>query len=209
MLRQPSLGSQLHANITADRWCVTKGDLHYLRSEVKLAIRNLTITPTDRDCFDRFDNRIGPTIYTVCEQYIKPVTRDADDVSWALMRNPRGLDCDIFVTHAWQEGIFEFIDKVLDSWPRGADWPNGGGRQYGRWHGRTEDGRRRRRDGRGDGRMGRTDGQRTTTARTGHDGMDGQSTDDDDGMDDGTDGRTEDDGGDGTDTTGRTDRRYV
>ena len=52
-----------------------------------------------------------------------------------------------------------------------------------------------------------------TTATTGHDGTDGQRTDDDgpdDGTDDGTDGRTEDDDGDdGADTMGRTDEIYI
>jgi len=40
-------------------------------------------------------------------------------MSWALLRNPAGLKCDLFVTHAWIEGIFELIDKLLSSWPRG------------------------------------------------------------------------------------------
>ncbi|CAE7939046.1 unnamed protein product, partial [Symbiodinium necroappetens] len=38
-------------------------------------------------------------------------------MSWALMRNPNGLDCDLFISHAWQEGLFEFMTKVLHSWP--------------------------------------------------------------------------------------------
>lgn len=66
------------------------------------------------------DEVFGPSIYTVNEQYIKPVTAEAGKMSWALMRNPDGLDCDLFVSHAWQEGIFEFLSKVLSSWPRGA-----------------------------------------------------------------------------------------
>ena len=33
--------------------------------------------------------------------------------------NPEGLQCDIFVTHAWAEGVFEFVDKVLRAWPAG------------------------------------------------------------------------------------------
>jgi len=41
-------------------------------------------------------------------------------VSWALMRNPKGLKCDLFVTHAWSEGAFEFTSKLLSSWPDGA-----------------------------------------------------------------------------------------
>ena len=38
------------------------------------------------------------------EQYIKPVTLKAGKVSWALMQHPDGLDCDLFISHAWQEG---------------------------------------------------------------------------------------------------------
>jgi len=36
------------------------------------------------------------------------------------MLHPDGLECDIFVTHCWLEGIYECIDKVLNSWPRRA-----------------------------------------------------------------------------------------
>eukprot|EP00931_Biecheleriopsis_adriatica_P116491 TRINITY_DN9212_c0_g2_i1.p1 TRINITY_DN9212_c0_g2~~TRINITY_DN9212_c0_g2_i1.p1 ORF type:complete len:614 (+),score=84.25 TRINITY_DN9212_c0_g2_i1:198-1844(+) len=58
-------------------------------------------------------------MYTVNELYIKPVTHAAGNCSWALMRNPQGHGpCDLFITHAWQEGVFELIDKVLTSWPR-------------------------------------------------------------------------------------------
>ena len=39
--------------------------------------------------------------------------------SWALLAHPSGLYCDLFVSHGWAEGIYEFIDKVLNSWPRG------------------------------------------------------------------------------------------
>ena len=61
----------------------------------------------------------GPNIYTVNEQYIKPVTDRAGKMSWALMRNRDGLDCDLFISHAWQEGVFEFLAKVRHSWPTG------------------------------------------------------------------------------------------
>merc|ERR1719346_79958 len=40
-------------------------------------------------------------------------------MSYALLKNPKGIQCDLFVTHAWAEGSYEFIDKVLVSWPRG------------------------------------------------------------------------------------------
>ena len=73
-----------------------------------------------RDPFDPQDHAIGPCMYTVNDQYIKPITADAGNVSWALMKNPKGLPCDLFITHAWAEGVFEFIDKVLQSWPHRA-----------------------------------------------------------------------------------------
>ncbi|OLQ11953.1 hypothetical protein AK812_SmicGene4206 [Symbiodinium microadriaticum] len=72
---------------------------------------------------DRFvpsDDLYGPNIYTVNKQYIMPVTVEAGKVSWALMRHPEGLDCDVFISHAWQEGVFEFLSKVLHSWPAGS-----------------------------------------------------------------------------------------
>ena len=52
------------------------------------------------------------------EQYIKPVTQQAGKMSWALMRHPDGLECELFISHAWQEGVFEFLAKVRHSWPR-------------------------------------------------------------------------------------------
>ena len=39
---------------------------------------------------DRLLEVFGPSIYTVNEQYIKPVTKRAGKMSWALMRNPKG-----------------------------------------------------------------------------------------------------------------------
>ena len=66
---------------------------------------------------ENFEASYGPSIYAVNEHYIKPVTAAAGKMSWALMMNPDGLDCDLFITHAWQEGVFEFTQKVLTSWP--------------------------------------------------------------------------------------------
>jgi len=66
------------------------------------------------------DKEVGPTIYQVNEQYIKPTTLRAGGMSWALMRHPNGLKCDVFASHAWGEGCFEFIWKVSMNWPRNA-----------------------------------------------------------------------------------------
>jgi len=113
-------GAQLHDTISPERWCVSKEDLIFLRREVLDAIKSGQIHPTHHDAFDPADRTTGPNLYTVNELYIKAVTHAAGDVSWALMRNPQGLGpCDLFITHAWKEGIFELLDKTLNSWPRG------------------------------------------------------------------------------------------
>ncbi|CAK8989234.1 Uncharacterized protein SCF082_LOCUS1723, partial [Durusdinium trenchii] len=108
---------QMHEAVTPDRWCVTKMDLRHLRLEVLRWLQDGEIqsNPDTEDSDD--EDKYGPSIYSVNEQYIKPVTADAGKMSWALMMNPEGLDCDLFVSHAWQEGIFEFLSKVLGSWP--------------------------------------------------------------------------------------------
>ncbi|CAE7443446.1 unnamed protein product, partial [Symbiodinium natans] len=112
----------LHESISPDRWCVTRADLRHLRKEVRRAIQAGEIRPPDDGSheFQSSDELYGPSIYTVNTQHIMPVTEQAGKVSWALMRHPDGLDCDLFISHAWQEGVFEFLSKVLHSWPAGA-----------------------------------------------------------------------------------------
>ncbi|CAE7255923.1 unnamed protein product [Symbiodinium natans] len=112
----------LHESVSPDRWCVNWADLKYLKQEVRQAIKNGEITPPDdgSDDFLGTAENYGPSIYTVTDQHIKPITQRAGKMSWALMRHPEGLDCDVFISHAWQEGIFEFLSKVLHSRPRHA-----------------------------------------------------------------------------------------
>ena len=103
-----------------DHWCVTREDLKKLRVAVHNAVADGHIIPSELDPFDPSDDRYGPCVHTVVQQMIKPVTYAAGGCSWALMYHPKGLKCDLFVTHGWAEGIYEFIDKVLHSWPRKA-----------------------------------------------------------------------------------------
>lgn len=77
------------------------------------------IQPTERDPFDPTEDDEGPNVYTVNDQFIKPINGLFGDTSFALLWHPCGLKCDLFITHAWMEGIFEFTDKVLASWPAG------------------------------------------------------------------------------------------
>ena len=74
------------------------------------------VTPPWREAQGTKDT-IGPNMYNVVDNYIKPLCEQAGNSSWALLRNPDGLSCDVFITHGWAEGIYEFIDKVLASWP--------------------------------------------------------------------------------------------
>ncbi|CAK9087639.1 unnamed protein product [Durusdinium trenchii] len=102
---------ELHKAVHPARWCITFADLKFFQSEVRRVIQDgMTFQ-------ENFEASYGPSMYVVNEQYIKPVTAAAGKMSWALMMNPDGLDCDLFITHAWQEDVFEFTDKVLTSWP--------------------------------------------------------------------------------------------
>ena len=103
-----------------DMWCVSRDDLKQFRRLVMNAVARGSIQPTDRDTFDPLDFIVGPSVYTVTDQFIKPVSERAGKMSWALLKNPEGLRCDVFVTHCWAEGIYEFLDRVEHSWPWGA-----------------------------------------------------------------------------------------
>ncbi|CAE7352535.1 unnamed protein product [Symbiodinium natans] len=39
-------------------------------------------------------------------------------MSYALMKHPDGLLCQVFISHAWAEGLFELGDLVWRAWPR-------------------------------------------------------------------------------------------
>ncbi len=108
-----------HARADKDEWlglrCVTQDDLMLLGREIARAARVGVISPTSLDKFRREDRAIGPNMYTVVDQYIKPLTKAAGGMSWALLRHPQGLKCDCFITHCWAEGAYEFIEKVTVS----------------------------------------------------------------------------------------------
>lgn len=103
------------------KWCVTLQDLDVFEAEVRELWQEGEI-PDDPSCPNEFHNdpEVGPTIHQVNKYYIKPLTLESGGMSWALMRNLEGLECDIFATHCWAEGVFEFVSKVRRTWPRGA-----------------------------------------------------------------------------------------
>eukprot|EP00931_Biecheleriopsis_adriatica_P066327 TRINITY_DN40715_c0_g1_i1.p1 TRINITY_DN40715_c0_g1~~TRINITY_DN40715_c0_g1_i1.p1 ORF type:complete len:614 (-),score=79.89 TRINITY_DN40715_c0_g1_i1:28-1809(-) len=111
-------GHELHERVDASRWCISRDDLDFFEKEVKRCVAESRIrdNPTVPNPYHEHP-AIGPTIYQVTKHYIKPVTKAAGGMSWALMRNPRGLPCDVFATHGWKEGVFEFICKARRVWP--------------------------------------------------------------------------------------------
>merc|ERR1712137_84213 len=62
-------------------------------------------------------------MHAVNEHVIIPITRTRGEAkSWALMLHPKGLQCDkggrgsqqlTFVSHNWNEGVYEFCSKML------------------------------------------------------------------------------------------------
>ncbi|CAE7214994.1 unnamed protein product [Symbiodinium sp. CCMP2592] len=113
-------GAALHEKVPKENWCVSRDDLRQFRRLVMNAVAQGSIRPTDRDPFEPSDLTIGPSVYTITDQFIKPMSQRAGNMSWALLKNPNGLRCDVFVTHCWAEGIYEFLDRVEHSWPGGA-----------------------------------------------------------------------------------------
>ena len=113
-------GAAIHRRVEPAKWGVSLEDLRQFERLVHHAAKSGNISPADRDQFSVSNVVIGPSAYTVNDQMIRPVTAAAGSVSWALMKHPEGCSCDLFITHGWAEGIFDFVEKIANSWPRGA-----------------------------------------------------------------------------------------
>lgn len=55
-----------------------------------------------------------------CQQIVISQTRDAGGMSWALMLHPNGLPISAYVSHSFDEGVYEFQRKVRGSMPQGS-----------------------------------------------------------------------------------------
>ena len=64
------------------------------------------------------DTRVGPSVYTVVDQFVKPMTRAAGNVSWALMKHPEGflafsyIMC-VCVPLAVQTGLLKGVSQFM------------------------------------------------------------------------------------------------
>eukprot|EP00928_Gymnodinium_smaydae_P085699 TRINITY_DN6925_c0_g3_i1.p1 TRINITY_DN6925_c0_g3~~TRINITY_DN6925_c0_g3_i1.p1 ORF type:complete len:640 (-),score=64.45 TRINITY_DN6925_c0_g3_i1:190-2109(-) len=105
-------------------WCITRDDLNAFEREVREMWENGEIPDSQQFPNKNHDNRnIGPNMYQVNEHYIKPRLQRSGAYSWALSRHEEGIGpCDVFATHAWSEGIFEFCSKVRRVWPKDAKY---------------------------------------------------------------------------------------
>eukprot|EP00931_Biecheleriopsis_adriatica_P004610 TRINITY_DN106253_c0_g1_i1.p1 TRINITY_DN106253_c0_g1~~TRINITY_DN106253_c0_g1_i1.p1 ORF type:complete len:460 (-),score=47.85 TRINITY_DN106253_c0_g1_i1:64-1443(-) len=71
-------------------------------------------------------DKSGPNMYAVNFKVIRPITQAPDAVygikglSYAVMMNTlcAGLLCDLFLSHAWVEPIFEFVESLRRAWPQ-------------------------------------------------------------------------------------------
>ena len=72
---------------------------------------------------EKFDDpEVGPNMHLVNRFLIKPLTESCPPLpgaSYALLKNLRrgGLRCSLFFSHAWDEGVYEFAENALASWP--------------------------------------------------------------------------------------------
>ena len=124
------------AGLPPSYWGVSKEQLLAFRSEVEdavargrtgadgLVLRNTGRFPYPQERFD--DPVVGPNMYQVTDQYLKPLTKahaQLPGLSYALMHNLTrgGLRCDLFFSHVWSEGVYEFIDHALAAWPDGCE----------------------------------------------------------------------------------------
>mmetsp|Transcript_8253 Transcript_8253/g.22702 ORF Transcript_8253/g.22702 Transcript_8253/m.22702 type:complete len:708 (-) Transcript_8253:59-2182(-) len=119
----------LHRNIGAEFWGITMAAfvdfMDCVREKIAAGAVHNPEPPPGREQYPetKFSSlEIGPNMHHINADVIKPMTRDADNfipgVSWALRHDPAGNLCTIFVTHAWNEGVFEFERGLKAAWPK-------------------------------------------------------------------------------------------
>ena len=111
----------LHHHISADRWGITAASLRNFEATVRKKWRQGQMQNTGDYSPSSFQNgNIGPNIYQVNDQVIKPMTADPSlilpGVSWALSDCLAGHAVTHFVSHAWAEGLFEFCRLLFQQW---------------------------------------------------------------------------------------------
>jgi len=118
---------EIHSNLHPRYWGITKRQVVQFGKDLREAVgeghvRNTmppSAPPYPNDRFEMY----GPNMHQVNVMFIKPSTgpnaRTVPFASYALQCNPTaGRSCDLFISHVWDEGCFEFIALVVPHWPR-------------------------------------------------------------------------------------------
>eukprot|EP00435_Cladocopium_sp_Y103_P065726 s644_g27.t1 len=111
----------LHDQVPANRWGITMASLNRFVEAVREKWLRSELGNSGGYCPSKFDDAVmGPNMYQVCEQVIRPMTADPllimPGVSWALKESLAGTVVTHFVSHAWAEGIFEFYFMLEQKW---------------------------------------------------------------------------------------------
>lgn len=113
------LARALHRRVPPERWCITKAELDEFVEEVYLAWRRGDILENPQHSNPlHLDINHGPNLYAVNKHIVMPWTLAAGGMSYALMKHPDGLDCEVFVSHSWHGGIFHLRHGVRRGWPQ-------------------------------------------------------------------------------------------
>lgn len=108
-----------HTRIPPERWCITKLEFIEFVADVRSAWANGRVPDNEAMPNPRHhDAKHGPNLYQVNEHFVKPLTLAAGGMSYALMKHPEGLDCEVFVSHSWCEGLFQLSNSIRRAWPQ-------------------------------------------------------------------------------------------
>jgi len=124
----------LHSRLPAEHWGLSREQLGQLTEKLKQLVATGGLSnPSPQECrrqklpyYDEakfLDPTVGPNMHQVNANYIRPLTMQEDPhhglpgLSYALHRNAYGLLCDLFISHAWSEGVFELGITLMENWP--------------------------------------------------------------------------------------------
>lgn len=127
----------VHTQLDAVFWGISKSQFKDFLGMVRRSISEGSISnPSKEVCKERgfkhysdwkFSNsRIGPNMHHVNSGLIRPYIEGPDSshgicgLSYALKENSKtaGLRCDLFISHAWDEGVFDLEENLMKSWPQ-------------------------------------------------------------------------------------------
>jgi len=119
---------ELHEALHPRYWGITRAQLAKFESDLGEAVRRgqvlntCIVGDTTHDYTDELFERDGPTMRQTNAMFIRPRTNETASIlpfaSYALQCNDEaGLECELFVSHCWDQGVFDFVTTLLSVWP--------------------------------------------------------------------------------------------